>query len=96
MSTSGALHEYERCVLEGYSQPLKKRSQSTKKGVLMLCEGTYSCKKNHYSRLKKTFYTRKKGKNLQKRGKPTRKTLFCAKISIKKNIPTKQTCRNIH
>ena len=31
----------------------------------------------------------KKEKNLQKRGKPTRKTLFCAKISINKKYSDK-------
>ena len=61
MSTSGASKEYERCVVEGYFQLLIKRSQSTKKGVLTLYEGTYFCTKNLYSRLKMTFYTRKKG-----------------------------------
>ena len=45
--------------------------------------------KNLYSRLKKAFYTRKKGKKLQKRGKPTRKTHFCAKISINKKYSDK-------
>jgi hypothetical protein len=45
--------------------------------------------KNLYSRLKKAFYTRKKEKKLQKRGKLTRKTHFCAKISINKKYSDK-------
>jgi hypothetical protein len=45
--------------------------------------------KNHYSRLKKAFYTRKKGKKLQKRGKTTRKTHFCVKISKNKKYSDK-------
>jgi hypothetical protein len=75
MSTSGTSKEYERCVLEGYSQPLKKRSQSTKKGVLTLCEGTYFCTKKYQFYIEKGLLHKKKRKKTFKReekllGKP--------------------------
>lgn len=69
MSTSGASKEYERCVLEGYSQPLKKRSQSTKKAFSRCVKALIFAQKNLNSRLNKAFYTRKKGKKPSKERK---------------------------
>ena len=89
MSKSGASKEYERCVVEGYSQPLKKHSESTKKAFSRCIKAPIFAQKNLYSRLKKAFYTRKKGKNFLKRGKPTQKTHFCAKISKNKKYSDK-------